>query len=322
MDRDTNVKVAMTAGILSVILLFLAGCLLVFNNSNDKDDDSELDKNITEYAGSSQESSEIDVSAMSLTAATVSSTDSTVSGNSFYMTKGVVFKDIYKGVEYNLETQLNEMYVYWSENNMAAVSDLAHLERYEAMSYSLNYINDFYYYGDTDSEGKPNGKGLAVYKDDCYYFGDWVNGVRQGTGAWINFYPSYSNYVVTEHSYLGAWENDLPTGEGQEHYDYNPEYMNEEDIYLQNAIGIFKDGKYDGEMYIIIIDPDGYTTEWVGNCKEGNWSSVENASNDEEGKIPVLSRKSDSDEHIYMSEEGLSNNGIGGIVTGGKPVDK
>ena len=46
------------------------------------------------------------------------------------------------------------------------------------------------------------------------------------------------------------------------------------------------------------------------------------ASNDEEGKIPVLSRKSDSDEHIYMSEEGLSNNGIGGIVTGGKPVDK
>ena len=94
MDRDTNVKVAMTAGILSVILLILAGCLLVFNNTNDKDDDTELDKNITEYAGSSQESSEIDVSAMSLTAAMVSSTDSTVSGNSFYVTKGVVFKDI------------------------------------------------------------------------------------------------------------------------------------------------------------------------------------------------------------------------------------
>ncbi|MBO4911903.1 MAG: hypothetical protein J5504_04185 [Butyrivibrio sp.] len=317
MDKDNSVYVAMTAGILSIILLLLAGWLLVFGNK---------DNNTEENEGSTQASSETDMSLESVSAASEGSSEQaepvavtkTVSGNSFYVTKGAVLKDVYKDVEFDVKSQLNEMSAYWVANNMAAVSELAHLDRFEAMSYSLNYINDFYYYGEIDSKGVPNGKGIAVYRDDCYYYGDWSDGVRSGTGSWVNFYPEYNNYVVTEHSYTGAWSEDLPAGEGQEHYDYNLEMMNPEDVYLQNAIGKFKDGKYDGEMYIIRIDTEGYTSEWVGICEEGKWKPVSEASNDDEGKIPVLSSKDDSDVHIYMTEEGLTDNGISGISTGGK----
>jgi len=320
MGKDNNVKIAMTAGILSMILLILVGSLLVFN-TKENDDDSMLEKNIKEYASSQQNSIDNDAAVVSLSGASSSTEITDVSGNSFYITKNAVLKDVYNEVEYDIETQLNEMFTYWSENNMAAVSDLAHLERYEAMSYKLKGTDDFLYYGEKDQEGRPNGKGLAVYRDNCYYFGDWYEGMRQGTGTWINFYPAYSNYVVAEHLYMGEWTGDLPFGEGQEHYDYNSEYMNDEDIYLQNAIGKFKNGKYDGEMYIIQIDPEGYTSEWIGTCVEGKWVSVKDASKDDKGKIPVLTRKDNPEEHIYMTEEGLKDNMIGGIITGGKIVD-
>ena len=54
--------------------------------------------------------------------------------------------------------------------------------------------------------------------------------------------------------YSGQWADDRPNGKGQEHYDYDPEYMNSVDIYLQNIIGVFSEGLYNGSMYVITVD--------------------------------------------------------------------
>ena len=339
MNKDEKIKIAITAGIAAVILLILI--LFLALSGKNKGDEERLNENITDYAnsqasdtagaeslnGSSGDASSIsstesstDSTAASSSSATseyIDTADNSVSGNSFYATNTAVLKDVYKGIKYDVKSQMQEMYAYWADGNTEAVRDLAHLERFEVMSYSLNGSSDFFYYGDTTGDGLPNGTGLAVYANDQYYFGEWSEGVRSGNGTWISFYPDYSKYVVREHMYSGEWASDLPNGQGQEHYDYVYENMNSADIYLQNAIGGFKDGYYNGDMYIITVDKDGNTSEWDGTCNAGTWEQVLYAAVDPKGKIPVLSRKDDPERHVYMTEDGAEKNGVSGIITGG-----
>ncbi len=338
MNKEEKIKIAITAGIASVILLILI--LFLALSGKNKGDEEKMNASITDYANS-QSSLETSIGTVAADAASTASTEeaasdsstaaasqpatseykdtaeNSVSGNSFYATNTAVLKDVYKGIKFDAKSQMKEMYTYWADGNTEAVRDLAHLERFEVMSYSLQGSNDFFYYGDTTGDGLPNGKGLAVYANNQYYFGDWSEGVRSGQGTWISFYPNYSQYVVKEHMYSGEWASDLPNGQGQEHYDYVSEYMNDKDIYLQNVIGGFKDGYYNGDMYIIIVDKNGDTTEWDGKCNAGTWEQVLYAAVDSKGKIPVLSLREDNERHIYMTEEGAGGNGVTGIITGG-----
>lgn len=356
MDKQEKIKIAITAGISSVILLILV-LFLAFSGKGGNDG-KKLEENIASYSDSTGE--EADSAQDAITASSgAEETDkdkaqgveakdngneeiykeasldnsnasqssekalakSAVSGNSFYSTDVAVLKDVYKGMKYDVNAQLKEMYTYWADGNTAAVRDLAHLDRFEVMSFSLTGTSDFYYYGDKNSDGKPEGLGLALYANDQYYFGHWSGGVRSGDGTWISFYPSYSTNVVAEHMYTGQWAGDLPDGSGQEHYDYNSRYMNDADIYIQNAIGGFSSGKYNGEMYIITIDKDGNTQEWTGNCDKGDFEQIPYAAVDKLGKIPVLNGREDSENHIYMTKDGAKNHGVKGIITGGKQKD-
>ncbi len=354
MEKEDKTRVAITAGIAGVILLILV-LVIALGGFGKKKGGTNTDEVINASSGESvavsvssslgssddavseNSASEAGAEASSGTSAAdgvaeassgasgstyayseyVDSGKNAVSGNSFYVTKSPVLKDVYKKVKYDKYAQLSEMFEYWKDGNQEAVRDLAHLERFEAMSYSLQGTDDFYYIGDVDSEGKPNGLGLAVYAESQYYFGNFEGGLRSGNGTWISFYPNYSTYVVKEHLYTGQWQGDLPNGQGQEHYDYAFEYMNKEDIYVQNAIGGFSNGLYNGDMYIITVDNSGNTVEWDGICDNGNWELVTGANKDKRGYIPVLSGRDNRDNHIYMAPEKSKNNGITGIITGG-----
>lgn len=177
--------------------------------------------------------------------------------------------------------QLPELYACWDAYELDAVTDLINLERVKKITNSLKKSNDFYYYGDTDRDGNPEGKGLAVYADNTYYFGSWKKGLRSGEGMWIRLFPDKNGVVngitgVTWHQYSGMWSNDYPNGQGQENIQYDPEVLdvNKEDYVIQNAIGGFKNGFYDGEMYIMVNDGDGTTTDWYGTAKEGVFTYI------------------------------------------------
>ena len=340
MENNEKIRIAITAGVVAAILLILV--LFLALSGRNKNDDEELSNNISEYASlgasgealledaisnASNEAADSESSESASFASTVMSYSEyadtktgSVSGNSFYATKNAVLKDKYKGLAFDVNAQLAEMMGYWADGNTDAVRDLAHLDRFEAMSYKLTGTDNFYYFGDLNQDGLPNGTGIAVYAEDQYYYGQWVNGVRQGNGTWFNFYPSYSDYVVTEHMYSGSFTEDLPGGDGQEHYDYDYAKMNAEDIYLQNAIGSFKDGLYNGDMYIITVDQNGDITEWYGTCEEGTWKQVNNTYKDKKGNTPVLSESEDPDNHVYMSEKAMSDSGITGIISGGTVI--
>ena len=180
--------------------------------------------------------------------------------------------------------QLKELFEYWDAYKLDAVADLVRLERLQKISEELEGTRNFYYYGSVDRLGRPSGKGLAVYADNTYYCGEWKEGLRHGKGMWLEvaIYTEDNknhNLGVIEHSYNGQWSKDLPNGEGQEHfsYDYNvlkAEYI-KDDKCIANVIGEFKDGYYNGEMYVMTVDASGKTTDWSGICNDGVWQPIE-----------------------------------------------
>ena len=176
--------------------------------------------------------------------------------------------------------QMEELYEYWDEYRLDAVADLVRLERIQKISQELEGSNKYYYYGSTDHLGRPLGKGLAIYEDNTFYFGEWKDGLREGKGMWLQvaIYTEENknaNLGLIEHSYNGQWKKDLPNGEGQEHFSYDYEVLKEDYLSygfcLANVLGTFKDGYYDGEMYIMTVDERGNTTDWLGNCSKGVW---------------------------------------------------
>lgn len=177
-------------------------------------------------------------------------------------------------VAYSKEYILNEALPYFADNNQDAIWDLAHLKRYVKLSEELKGTDQYYYNGDVNSDGKPDGQGLAIYEDNSYYYGGWSDGVRTGNGTWFRFYIGRKNktnamgkYIA--HSYSGEWVNDLPNGQGAEHYEVDITKLQVRERILQNVVGNFTDGLYDGELYMNTVDYTGNVEEWSGVTEKG-----------------------------------------------------
>lgn len=220
------------------------------------------------------------------------------------------------------DDQLKELYEYWDAYKLDAVADLVRLERLQKISKELDGTHKFYYYGSVDRIGRPSGKGLAVYEDNTYYFGEWKEGLRHGKGMWLQvaIYTEDNknkNLGVIEHSYNGQWSKDLPNGEGQEHFSYDYNVLSADAIKdiecIANVIGGFKDGYYHGEMYVMSVNELGNTTDWSGVCNNGVWEPImkgnttdavwESYEKDAEGNI----------EYHYVYPQDNQNYGIIGL---------
>ncbi len=221
-------------------------------------------------------------------------------------------KKDYSKVEFHKDEQLRDMMAYWADNNQKAINDLVYLDHYVAMSYSLKGTNNFHYYGDLDGNGKPDGKGIAVYADNRYYYGDWKGGVRSGQGTWIHFHIHFTKNtddLYTAHQYTGSWANDLPDGEGSEHYDYDMSLLKENQGYNANLIGSYSAGLIHGDFYMTNIYSDGNSKEWNGKAEHGSWEYL-SKNRDKRGNGPVLVETTNPDNYIWMHPNKNTNIGV------------
>lgn len=209
----------------------------------------------------------------------------------------------YSKVSYNKDEQLKEMMNYWADNNQKALDDLANLDRFKAMSWALKNTRDCYYYGDKNAAGLPDGKGIAVYADNQYYYGDWKNGVRSGNGTWIHYHihntTANKNDLCLYHQYTGSWAEDLPNGEGSEHYDYDTSLLKENAYYNTNLIGSYSQGLVNGEFYLTNIYANGDFKEWYADAEHGSWI-YRSENKDTAGRRTVYVSTSDPDNYIWM----------------------
>lgn len=200
---------------------------------------------------------------------------------------------------------LAELYPFYESGQEAAIYDLVKLRRYRKLSYTLKGTNEYYYMGDTGTDGLPNGKGLAIYADNTYYFGSFQGGKRNGNGIWQRFYlygteADSQHGKYTSHSYIGMFQDGIPNGDGQEHFDTDISAFEAGEEKYQNIIGHFTNGLYDGEMYLNTIDYTGNVREWNGKSHLGSMQLFEDMSS--KGECAVWSDLQEPDHYIYILE--------------------
>lgn len=227
---------------------------------------------------------------------------------------------LYQNVEFETESQLGEIMYYWADNNMRALNELAFLEHNKAMSYSLTGTDDYYYYGDADVYGVPNGQGVAVYADNRYYYGSWKDGKRDGEGTFLHYHiheVQVNKDVYSYHFYAGSWAGDLPNGAGSEHYAYNMHNLTEGVGYNSNLIGSYQDGLYHGDFYITNIYSDNNTKEWDASAIEGAFQYFSD-NKDKLGRRTVQIDRADDDNYIWMHPYANKNLGVKCLNVSGK----
>ena len=281
-------------GIIAVLLIFILVLLTIVVSSRknrQEETDSDLQQTITDYAKEQQEMEEQVLSEEEKKPAVEQTVpeeteeeeeeesepeeeEEPVSADN-EKTAIVVDVEDENDEAYTKEFILKEAYPYFADNKQDAIWDLAHLKRYVKLSKGLEGTGDYYYQGDVDGEGKPHGKGLAIYEKNSYYFGDWSHGVRSGKGTWFRFYINQKNKNnamggYMSHIYSGDWADNLPNGEGAEHYDVDiSKLTSTKGRMLQNVVGPFKNGLYNGDMYANTVDYIGTVQEWDGIAQEG-----------------------------------------------------
>lgn len=316
-----------------VLIIFVLAVTLIVNRvKKDSDEQTEnLQQSIMDYADenrTAETSSMMNVQA-SPSAGKESSTEneSKEAAEEIMVPSPTPYKEImeagktdYSKVKFNKDVQLQEMMAYWEDNNQQALDDLAKLDHYIAMSWQLKGTTDFYYYGGVNGNGQPEGKGIAVYADNQYYYGDWKDGVRSGTGTWIHYHiHSLENTkdVYTYHQYAGGWANDLPEGEGSEHYDYNLALLVERVGYDANLIGSYSQGLVHGDFYITNLYADESTKEWNASAEHGSWIYL-NENKDKKGNRTVHVEIGNPDNYIWMHPKDNVNIGVPCLISKNK----
>lgn len=302
-----------------VLIICILVVILLINGmkKNGKDSVDELQKDIMEYADANQSAEALSQANASFPASLAQpeqEEEKTENLPTSAPSEGVMEtgKKDYSKVKFDKEAQLKEMMAYWADNNQKALDDLANLERFIAMSWQLKGSADFYYYGEKNDNGRPEGKGIAVYADNQYYYGDWKDGVRSGNGTWIHYHIHQAEEVkdiCLYHQYSGGWADDLPDGEGAEHYDYNLSLLEERTGYDANRIGSYSRGLVHGEFYITNIYSDESTKEWNAKAEHGSWI-YQNENKDPKGNRTVYIEINDPENYIWMHPKKNINIGV------------
>lgn len=330
--NEEKAKIIVTVLPFVLIILVLLGTLIVSSvkNNTAKNDNQDIQESIKEYADANKPvseqagSSEVAAATASPEADTAKETaepekaedeQATPTPYQEIMQKGKVD---YDKVSFDKDEQLKEMMTYWADNNQKALDDLASLDRFRAMSWKLRGTTDFYYYGETDANGQPNGTGIAVYADNQYYYGGWKNGMRSGTGTWIHYHvheETSKTDLYTYHQYTGSWKNDLPDGEGSEHYDYNMDLLEDYVGYDTNLIGSYSKGLINGSFYITKIYSDNNVKEWKASADHGSWIYLDSVADPKAITRPVQVEIADPESFIWMKPAENKNFGVRCLIS-------
>lgn len=337
--KQSNSLTVILLGIILVLLLCIIVLLLLLPGKNKSDEQSSndaLQQSITDYAYE-QKQNDTPVNKPDTGAIVVNSSDVLTHENtdeeaiiteeapgeaepvSETIDKTAIVIDIEdeSDVSYTKEFILNEMLPYFADNNLEAVWDLAHLKRYVKLSASLENTDNYYYLGGVDSDGLPDGTGLAIYEKNTYYYGSWSHGVRSGDGRWYRFYIDPIGQPTTKkkyqaHSYSGQWANDLPNGEGTEHYDVDIAQLEVRERILQNVVGNFTNGLYDGELYANTVDYTGNVEEWSGTAHNGVFDLWRDMS--AIGECSVWQKRDDNNIYMDIMDEDNKNQGMAELL--------
>lgn len=226
----------------------------------------------------------------------------------------------YPDSQEDMEEIMSGLATYWANGDMESVDYLVRMGKYMYLSQLLTDSEDYFYVGDENADGEPDGTGIAVYADNTYYYGEFKDGVREGQGFWYQIFVkdgAYSkvNNGIIGHSYNGEWANDLPNGEGQEHLDIDTAYLNGRII--TNVATTFADGYYNGKIIATSLENNEGMTNWTGEARYGTMVVIDGEyveNKDGKAEIRVLENADNANNYYWMLMDENCGQGITGLA--------
>lgn len=213
-------------------------------------------------------------------------------------------------IEYH-DSMLNPLKEMFESEDMDldAIKDLLRTDKYVSFADEVIGDDNSFYSGDLDETGLRNGKGIAVYANGYYYYGDFVNDLREGHGIYIRAVYT-ENSSLGSYMYDGEWMGDMPNGKGVATSNFYKDKISSAELVKQIIEGEYSSGLENGTMTLNGTKKGGGSVNYTYKVKDG---VAEKSSNEDSGvKGQYIIAKS-KDGKSNLTSDG-SKRGIEGFI--------
>jgi len=190
-----------------------------------------------------------------------------------------------------------------------AVKELIRSEEYIAFADEVIGADNSFYYGDKDSSGLRSGKGIALYENGYYYYGDFANNVRCGSGIYIRAVYSESSSIGS-FVFEGEFSNDKPNGNGTATSNFYKDKISSAELVKQVISGEYVDGLENGTMNLSGTTKSGASVKYTYKAENGVAAKASNEDSGIKGQY-VIAKSSDG--KSKLSSDG-SKRGVEGFI--------
>lgn len=162
---------------------------------------------------------------------------------------------------------LQKLYECFAAEDLDAVKDMMRTEEFSDLADEVIGSNSFYY-GTKTPEGSREGKGIAVYENGYYYYGDFAGNLRSGHGILMRAVYSESS-AIGSFVYEGEWSNDKPNGQGKCTSNYYKDKIGASGLSKQVITGTYTDGLENGQMTLEGTPKGGGTVKYSYTAENG-----------------------------------------------------
>lgn len=207
--------------------------------------------------------------------------------------------------------KLSQLYSLFNveKPDMDAIKEMIRSQDFVTMVDEVIGQNNSFYFGDRDEQGRRSGKGIAVYADGYFYYGDFLDDMRNGQGIYIRAVYSESASIGS-YVFEGTFENDKPNGKGTATSNFYKDKISASELVKQVITGEYKDGLESGSMNLTGLTKGGATVKY--NYKVENGVAVKSSNEDSGIKGQYIIAKS-SDEKSNLTSDG-SVRGVEGFL--------
>lgn len=200
-----------------------------------------------------------------------------------------------QALEESRQSLLQPLAEKFASKDFDGVKELIRTDEY--ISFADEVIGDASFYcGDKDDAGNRNGKGVAIYENGYYYYGDFENNKRQGHGIWMRAVYSDASSLGS-YIFEGEWSDDMPNGDGTATSNFYKDKISSEELIKQVISGKYKNGLEDGAMYLSGTTKSGKGVKYSYSVSNGVASKSSNDDSGVKGQY-IIAKSSDGTSNL------------------------
>jgi len=193
--------------------------------------------------------------------------------------------------------------------NMDEIKKMIRSEEFVDMADEVIGANNSFYYGDRDESGKRSGKGIAVYADGYYYYGDFADDMRNGNGIYLRAVYAESSSIGS-FIFEGSFSNDKPNGKGTATSNFYKDKISSAELVKQVITGEYVDGLENGSMSLTGLTKGGASVKYSYKSENGIAAKSSNEDSGIKGQY-IIAKSSDGKSNL--TSDG-SARGVEGFV--------